>query len=154
MIYQCGLSFEMFSIIKTHHIFNTLNYINFHLHSHWMTSKLNCWRAPILICLSSVSRSICISDVERCLHADIQAVWATLPCRERGQWGGRKTNVIEEERTERMKLDGAEKLRGAEKVWQWERSAVWCHWKVLWIQRVIWFEYLGMTDEKRIFENY
>lgn len=47
--------------------------------------------APMLICLSSVSSSICISDVDRCLQADIQAVWATLPWREKeteGKEGG------------------------------------------------------------------
>ncbi len=47
--------------------------------SHCMTSRLNCWTAPMLICLSSVSSSICISDVARCLQADIHAVCATLP---------------------------------------------------------------------------
>lgn len=53
--------------------------------------------APILICLSSVSRSICISDVDRCLQADIQAVWATLPYRE-NQWRGERTkNVVKGE---------------------------------------------------------
>lgn len=45
-----------------------------------MTSRLNCWTAPMVTCLSSESNSICISDVARCLQADIQAVCATLPC--------------------------------------------------------------------------
>lgn len=53
--------------------------------------------APMLICLSSVSRSICISDVDRCLQADIQAVWATLPCRENWWRGGRTKNVVKGE---------------------------------------------------------
>lgn len=66
-------------------------------HSHWITSKLNCWIAPILICLSSVSRSICISDVDRCLQADIQAVWATLPYRENWWRGGRTKTVVKGE---------------------------------------------------------
>lgn len=39
--------------------------------------------APMLICFSSVSSSICIRDVDRCLQADMQAVCATLPCAER-----------------------------------------------------------------------
>ena len=114
-----------------------LNYITikiyFNLHSHWMTSKLNCWMAPILICLSSVSSSICISEVDRCLQADIQAVWATLPCRQRdsekeggkGWWWRRrgcrrgrkdveKNNDVDEEDNEN-KTAGREAVCGRKK---------------------------------------
>lgn len=114
----------------------------FYLHSHWMTSKLNCWMAPILICLSSVSSSICISDVDRCLQADIQAVWATLPCRE-GQWGGRTRNETEEERMqkkkERWKGVGKIKMtmrRTLNKEEKAGREALWGHRKGLkWMKR-------------------
>lgn len=50
-----------------------------YLHSHCMTSRLNCCTAPMLICFNSLSRSICIKDVDRCWQADMQAVWATFP---------------------------------------------------------------------------
>lgn len=80
-----------------------------------MTSKLNCWMAPILICLSSVSSSICISDVDRCLQADIQAVCATLPCRERERQGkgGKWRKVTEDERIQkrRERWKGVGKIR-------------------------------------------
>lgn len=52
---------------------------NMYLHSHCMTSRLNCWTAPMLICFNSLSSSICIKDVDRCWQADMQAVWATFP---------------------------------------------------------------------------
>lgn len=47
--------------------------------SHSLTSTLNCCRAPMDTCLTSASSSRWSKEVERCLHADIHAVWATFP---------------------------------------------------------------------------
>lgn len=50
-----------------------------HSLSHSLTSVLSWCRAPIEICRTSGSSRSCVSEVEMCLHADMQAVWATLP---------------------------------------------------------------------------
>lgn len=58
--------------------------------SHSLTSTLNCCTAPIDTCLTSASNSSCSREVERCLQADIHAVWATFPYRERRKGKGDK----------------------------------------------------------------
>lgn len=58
--------------------------------SHSLTSTLNCCRAPIDTCLTSASNSSCSREVERCLQADIHAVWATFPYREKKKGKGDK----------------------------------------------------------------
>lgn len=58
--------------------------------SHSLTSTLNCCRAPIDTCLTSASNSSCSREVERCLQADIHAVWATFPYREKRKGKGDK----------------------------------------------------------------
>lgn len=52
---------------------------NWNLLSHSPTSTLNCCRAPIDTCLTSDSNSSWSREVDRCLQADMHAVWATLP---------------------------------------------------------------------------
>lgn len=47
--------------------------------SHSLTSMWSWCRAPMEICLTSGSSRSCMREVEMCLQADIQAVWATLP---------------------------------------------------------------------------
>ena len=44
----------------------------------------------MLICFSSLSINICSSEVDRCLQADMQAVWATFPWGEEQQGAGRR----------------------------------------------------------------
>lgn len=48
------------------------------LHSHCMTSRLNCWRAPIETCFTSLSKRKFIRAAAICLQDDMQAVCATL----------------------------------------------------------------------------
>lgn len=50
-----------------------------HSLSHSLTSVWIWCRAPMEICRTSGSSSSCIREVEMCLQADMQAVWATLP---------------------------------------------------------------------------
>ena len=52
-----------------------------YLHSHCMTSRLNCWIAPMDINFTLSSSRNSLSESAKCLHVDRQAVWATLPWR-------------------------------------------------------------------------
>lgn len=52
-----------------------------HSLSHSLMSALSWCRAPMEICLISGLSKSCIKEVEMCLQADMQAVWATLPCK-------------------------------------------------------------------------
>lgn len=49
--------------------------------SHSTMSVWSWYRAPMEICLTSGSSRSCIREVEMCLQADMQAVWATFPYR-------------------------------------------------------------------------
>lgn len=61
--------------------------------SHSLTSTLNCWSAPIDTCLTSASSNSCSKEVDRCLHADIHAVWATFPYTYRDKKKNKESSV-------------------------------------------------------------